>query len=151
VEDLHLISGDPLLVEAAFTAARQWLYKPTLLNDEPVEVQTIIYAKFALPVDPSMPHQIKVGSILGNGKMIRQPRPVYPPEAKRAGIQGVVRLSVNIDEDGYVVDVTVISGHPALVPAAIDAVKQWIYQPTLLNGEPVAIKTQIDVPFNLSQ
>ncbi len=84
-------------------------------------------------------------------KLIRQPRPVYPPEAKAAGISGVVKLSAIIAADGTVANLQVISGHPLLVPAALEAVKQWVYQPTLLNGSPVEVKTEISVNFTLSE
>jgi protein TonB len=56
-----------------------------------------------------------------------------------------------ISKEGAIENLTVISGHPLLVPAALEAVKQWIYQPTLLNGEPVGVETEIDVNFTLSQ
>jgi protein TonB len=83
--------------------------------------------------------------------LISQVPPVYPPEAKKAGIQGVVSFSAVIDKVGRVSNLTLLSGHPLLVPAALDAVKQWVYQPTLLNGEPVELRTQISVNFTLSQ
>ena len=84
-------------------------------------------------------------------RQVRQPRPVYPPLAKQARIQGVVKLSAVISKDGTIMELAVISGHPLLAPAALEAVKQWVYQPTLLNGEPVEVATQIDVNFTLSQ
>ena len=62
-----------------------------------------------------------------------------------------MRLSAVIGKDGTIQNLEVISGHPLLVPAALEAVKQWVYQPTLLNGEPVEVVTQIDVNFTLSQ
>jgi len=61
-------------------------------------------------------------------KLVEQPAPVYPPLARQARISGVVRLSVIIGRDGTVQDLTLLSGHPLLVPAAMDAVKQWVYQ-----------------------
>jgi protein TonB len=66
-------------------------------------------------------------------------------------VQGTVQLSVQIGPDGTVQDVQLLSGHPLLVQAAIDAVKQWVYQPTLLNGNPVSVLTTVDVNFTLSQ
>jgi periplasmic protein TonB len=72
-------------------------------------------------------------------------------EAKQARIQGVVRLNAVIAKDGTISDLSVISGHPLLVPSALDSVKQWIYQPTLLNGNPVEVTTEIDVNFTLAQ
>jgi protein TonB len=83
--------------------------------------------------------------------LIRQPHPVYPPLAKQDHIQGTVKLSATISKDGTIQKLEVINGHPLLVPAALEAVKQWVYQPTLLNGEPVEVITQIDVNFTLSQ
>jgi TonB family protein len=84
-------------------------------------------------------------------KLVSQPRPVYPLEAKQAHIQGVVQFSATIAKDGTVRNPEVISGHPMLVQAALDAVRQWVYQPTLLNGQPVEVVTQIDVSFTLAQ
>ena len=95
--------------------------------------------------------RIVVGDHLGTGHMIRQPRWVYPKAAKEARIQGVVRLSIVIAKTGEVKEIHVLSGHPALVSAAADAVKQWRYSPTYLNGEPVEIKTTVDIPFTLNQ
>lgn len=100
---------------------------------------------------PATPQRIKVGGNVQSAKLVRQPRPVYPALAKQARISGVVRLSAIISKDGTIQHLEVISGHPLLVPAALEAVKQWVYQPTLLNGEPVEVQTQIDVNFTLSQ
>jgi periplasmic protein TonB len=100
---------------------------------------------------PVTPQRIKVGGNVQSAKLVRQPRPVYPPLAKQARISGVVKLSAVISKDGTIQHLEVMSGHPLLVPSALDAVKQWVYQPTLLNGEPVEVQTQIDVNFTLSQ
>jgi periplasmic protein TonB len=100
---------------------------------------------------PVTPSRIKVGGNVQSAKLVRQPRPVYPPLAKQARISGVVKLSAIISKDGTIQHLEVISGHPLLVPSALEAVKQWVYQPTLLNGEPVEVQTQIDVNFTLSQ
>ena len=84
-------------------------------------------------------------------KLLRKPEPVYPPLAKMARIQGVVRLEAIIAKGGTVKDLKVLSGHPLLVKAALDAVQRWRYQPTLLNGEPVEVLTTIDVFFRLTR
>jgi protein TonB len=76
---------------------------------------------------------------------------VYPKAAKEARIQGVVRLRIVITNIGEVKEIHVLSGHPALVSAAVDAVKQWQYSPTYFNGEPVEIKTTVDISFTLNQ
>jgi protein TonB len=102
-------------------------------------------------VKPATPQRIRVGGNVQQAKLVRQPKPVYPPLAKQARIQGTVRLNAIIGKDGTIQNLTVISGHPLLVPSAMEAVKQWVYAPTLLNGEPVEVVTQIDVNFTLSQ
>ena len=99
----------------------------------------------------SQAQSIRVGSDEQSAKLIRKPAPVYPPEAKAAGISGRVVLNVVVGKDGAVKDVALVSGHPLLVPPAEDAVKQWVYKPTLLNGEPVEVLTQVEVNFTLSQ
>src|SRR5438094_8591545 len=91
------------------------------------------------------PQRLRVGGNVQQQMLVDQPRPVYPPMAKQARIQGVVRFEAIIARDGTVANLTVLSGHPLLVEAAIEAVKRWVYKTTLLNGEPVEVVTQIDV------
>lgn len=105
----------------------------------------------ATPETPTVPDRIKIGGSVQQTKLINQPHPVYPPDAKAARIQGTVKLQATIAKDGTVKYLEVISGHPLLVQAALDAVKQWVYQTTLLNGNPVEVMTEIDVNFTLSQ
>jgi protein TonB len=95
------------------------------------------------------PQRIRVGGNVQQAKLVNQPKPVYPPLAKQARIQGTVRFNAIIGRDGAIANLQVVSGHPLLVPAALEAVRQWKYQPTLLNGEPVEVVTQIDVNFTL--
>jgi TonB family protein len=94
--------------------------------------------------------RITIGGNVQQSKLISQPRAVYPPLAKQARISGVVHLQAVIGKDGHVTDLGVISGHPLLITSAMEAVRQWVYQPTLLNGEPVEVMTQIDVNYTLS-
>jgi len=101
------------------------------------------------PPQPAAPRRIRVGGQVEQAKLIFKPNPEYPPLAKMARITGVVRLEAIISRDGTIQDLKVISGHPLLVKAAIDAVSRWRYQPTLLNGEPVEVITEVDVHFTL--
>jgi TonB family protein len=96
------------------------------------------------------PQRIRVGGNVQQAKLVNQPKPVYPPLAKQARIQGTVRFSATIGKDGDVKNLEAVSGHPLLVPAALESVKQWVYRPTLLNGMPVEVVTQIDVNFTLN-
>ncbi len=92
-----------------------------------------------------------IGSDIMAANKIQNVIPVYPPLAKSARIQGVVKLAVTVGTDGAVRDAQIVSGHPLLVQAARDAVMQWAYKPTLLNGEPVEVQTTVDVNFTLAQ
>jgi protein TonB len=95
--------------------------------------------------------RIRVGGNVQQAKLVNQVMPVYPPLAKSARIQGTVRLEAIISKDGAIQNLRVITGHPLLIQSAMDAVRQWRYQPTLLNGEPVEVVTTIDVVFTLAQ
>ncbi|MBI4164892.1 MAG: TonB family protein [Acidobacteria bacterium] len=116
---------------------------------------SILSAAAAAPPPPpppqaATPKRIRVGGQVEQAKLIFKPTPEYPPLAKVARIQGTVRLEAIISRDGTVQDLKVLSGHPLLVKAALEAVQRWRYQPTLLNGEPVEIVTDIDVNFTLA-
>jgi TonB family protein len=100
---------------------------------------------------PTPPNPIRIGGNVQSTKLVRQVRPAYPQEAKEQRIQGKVQLLAVIAKDGTVKSLEVISGDPALTQSALDAVRQWVYQPTLLNGEPVEVQTQIDVNYTLMQ
>ena len=99
---------------------------------------------------PPPPKRIRVGGSVQRANLIRQVRPVYPPLARQARIQGTVKLTAIIAKDGTIQKLEVLGGHPLLIPAALSAVKQWRYRPTLLNGQPVEVVTQVDVNFTLS-
>lgn len=103
------------------------------------------------PPQAAAPKRIRVGGQVTAAKLILQPKPEYPPLAKMARIQGTVRLEAIISRDGTIQDLKVISGHPLLVKSALEAVQRWRYQPTLLNGEPVEVITEIEVNFTLAQ
>jgi len=93
--------------------------------------------------------RISVGSAVEGTKLIKKVDPDYPQLAKSARIQGAVVLQIGIGADGTVQDIKLVSGHPLLAPAAMQAVKQWVYQPLLLNGQPVGVDTQVTVNFAL--
>ncbi len=103
------------------------------------------------PPPKETPKRIRVGGQVQQARLIRKVTPTYPPLARQARIQGTVRLQAVIAKDGSVQELQVLpGGHPLLVQAALDAVRQWRYQPTLLNGEPVEVITTVDVVFTLS-
>ena len=106
--------------------------------------------KIAAPPPPVAPTQITVGGDVQAALIVEQIQPVYPSLARRGHIHGNVELRAVIGTDGKIKNLTALSGHPLLVEAALNAVRRWIYQPTLLNGVPVEVKTEIVVRFGLT-
>ncbi len=101
----------------------------------------------ALSTAPVM--RIHVGGNVAMAKLLNRVAPDYPAEARKARIEGTVMLHVILSVEGVPKEIIVVSGDPALVPAATDAVRQWRYQPTLLNSKPVEVDTTIQVVFQL--
>ena len=99
---------------------------------------------------PTPPQRIRQGGWVIAAKLIFQPRPEYPQLARLARVEGDVEFEAVISKDGTIEDLKVLKGHPLLVKAALEAVRQWRYQPTLLNGEPVEVITEITVNFKLT-
>lgn len=111
------------------------------------------------PPPPSAPRKqesraevgrVKLGGVVMEAKLVKRVIPVYPPLAKQMRVSGVVRLEGVIARDGRVVNLQIIHGHPLLAAAAVNAVRQWLYTPTLLNGEAVEVIAPIDVNFILN-
>jgi protein TonB len=96
------------------------------------------------------PQRVRVSQGVTQGLLIRKIQPNYPPLARQARIQGSVLLQAVISKEGAIENLRLISGHPMLAPAALEAVKQWRYKPYILNGEPVEVETQVTVNFTLS-
>jgi periplasmic protein TonB len=110
-----------------------------IINSTPMSVPKI-----------ATPQRVRVSQGVTQGLLLRKVQPAYPPLARQARIQGSVLLQAEISKDGSIENLHLISGHPMLAPAAIEAVKQWKYRPYILNGEPVEVDTQITVIFSLS-
>ncbi len=100
-------------------------------------------------VKPVPPEKVRISSGVAAGMLIGQIKPHYPPLALQARIQGTVVLQAVIGKDGKIEELHLISGHPLLAPAAMDAVRQWRYKPYMLNDQPVAVDTQINVNFTI--
>ncbi|HUI41759.1 MAG TPA: TonB family protein [Terriglobia bacterium] len=100
---------------------------------------------------PALPKRIRVGGNVMEAKLVNKVVPAYPPPAKMAHVEGTVILNAVIGRDGAVKDLKIVSGHPLLAQAAVDAVRRWRYQTTLLNGDPVEVETEIDVNFTLAR
>jgi protein TonB len=118
---------------------------PRLLDVPPVLVAT------AKPVETVAPiPRISAGGRVQDALIIHKVIPVYPPLARQARLSGTVRFTAIIARDGTIQNLTLVSGHPLFVPAATEAVRQWRYRPTLLNGDPVEVIAPIEVIFILN-
>jgi len=143
--------------------------QPEIIDDMPAQVGSIDTGVFLPPTlgtiisrvipPPPQPHvneievnkPITVTSDVQAAKLIRKVIPVYPKLAIIARISGTVRLTGIIGKDGVIQQLQVIDGPPLLVKAAVDAVRQWVYRPTMLNNKPVEVIAPIDVNFTLTQ
>jgi protein TonB len=97
------------------------------------------------------PIRIKVGGNVQGAMILKKTPPLYPQLAKSARVSGVVHLAAIISKEGTIQELHSLGGPALLIQAAMDAVKQWVYRPTMLNGEPVQVETTIDVNFTLNQ
>jgi len=100
---------------------------------------------------PAVIPRLQVGGNVQAGKLKYGPKPIYPPLALQTRTEGTVQLTAVIGRDGTVLSLSVVSGHPMLVQAALQAVRQWRYAPTLLNGDPVEVISPIVVSFSLNR
>jgi protein TonB len=111
-------------------------------------IGSIISTNSAVPT--IKPQRIRVSSGVTQGLVVHRVEPVYPQIAKTARVQGTVILAAVIGKDGTIQNLHVVSGHPLLTNAAMEAVKQWRYRPYILNGDPVEVDTQVEVHFTLA-
>jgi TonB family protein len=147
VEVRQGIPGHPELAESAVDAVRHWTFKPGLRNGEPVESEVLIPLAFSL--DDSKPKEVETPPAIIPD---RCPLPEYPNEARSAGVEGRVLLEVLVSADGSVADAVVkegIEGHPELDRAAVDALKQWRFQPATSEGVPVDMSILVPLEFRL--
>lgn len=107
-------------------------------------------AAVAAPPPPAAPKRIFVGGDVQAAMIVQQTQPAYPSLARRGRIHGSVLLKAVIGTDGKIKNLSAASGHPLLVDAALDAVRRWTYRPTILNGVPVEVNTEIVVRFELT-
>jgi TonB family protein len=156
VSSVDVMSGDPLLVESAIQAAKQWRYQPFINCGQPMEAQSIENVRYSLNGSNATvtiatpPSRVRVASGVALGNLVYKVNPTYPLEAKAQRIQGEVVLKAVIGKNGGLQDISVISGPTELIGAAIDAVRQWRYKPFTVNGEPVEVETPIQINFTLS-
>lgn len=166
VDSVEVLSGDPVLADAAVSAAKKWKFQPFIKNGKPVKVSTKLPLDFAFgdqvtdvspPADASnssspngqAQNRVRVASGVMVGMLIHKVAPIYPEQARRNYIQGTVILEAEIDKTGRIANLKLVSGPKELVDAAVGAVQQWRYRPYTLNNEPVIVQTQVQVNFQL--
>jgi TonB family protein len=156
VIDVRVLRSVPVLDQAAIDAVKQWVYEPMLIDGKPRKVVFTVTARFALKdgPKPGIPDEFAAGAVKAEGdikppKLVKEVLPVYPREAQQTRVQGVVILGVRTDEQGRVVDAKVLRSIPLLDQAAIDAVRQWVYEPYVKDGKAHPIVFTVTVRFQL--
>jgi protein TonB len=149
IPDVGLVEAPPALASGSDAGVPGGTGLPQAINQL---FQPVVQPKAPIaepPLTPAKPQ--RVGGDVQAAKLIKKVIPVYPPLARQARVSGTVQLIGVIAKDGTIQQLQVVSGHPLLVKSALDAVRQWIYRPTLLNGQAVEVIAPIDVNFRLSQ
>lgn len=169
VENAEILTGDPVLANAAIAAAKKFKFNPPVRNDGVVKAVTTLIFDFYFrdmmmtpevdfqagttpaqeAVSKTRTRQANLGADATAGMLIRKINPVYPKAAKQKRIQGTVVLQAVIGKDGRIRDLRVISGPSELTQAAVGAVQQWQYRPYVLRGDIVEVDTQVAVKFEL--
>ena len=151
VRDARVLRSIPMLDQAALDAVRQWRYTPTTLNGVPVELLMTATVNFTFGEPSAAAGQapLRVGGTIREPRKIFDVKPVYPQDAQAAQVTGIVIVEAIIGVDGKVASARVLRGMPMLDQAALDAVTQWAYEPTLLNGVPVQVVMTVTVNFTL--
>ncbi|MBO0860672.1 MAG: energy transducer TonB [Chloracidobacterium sp.] len=160
VIEARAVSGHQTLRSAAVEAAYQWLFKPTESGGKPVKVQGVLVFEFRPPpLSTSVPattsiradtsKKISVSGGVLQGKAIVKVQPQYPPIARAARASGAVQVQVTISETGEVMEADIVSGHPLLREAALQAARQWLFKPTELSGTPVKVQGILTFNFSL--
>jgi TonB family protein len=139
------------LDQKAIEAVQKWRFKPGLKDGNPVPVSANIEVNFRLPQSPEpIAAAVTVGEEEMRLRIVSRAFPAYPSVAKLARVQGSVTFSVIVGPDGKVQNVQFVSGPAMLAKEASDAVAQYVYQPYLLNGQPVTVQTTATVNFVLN-
>jgi TonB family protein len=156
VVDARVLRSISALDQAALDAVKQWKYEPMIIGGKPRKVVFTVTVRFALKeggtsktLDKFAQGAVKAEGDIKPPKLIKEVSPVYPEAARVAGVEGVVILSVRADEKGGVSDVMVLRSIPLLDQAAIDAVRQWVYEPMVINGKAMSVVFTVTVRFQL--
>jgi TonB family protein len=157
VFDARILRSIPVLDQAALDAVKQWKYEPMIIDGRPRKVVFTVTVRFTLDepehraIDKFAEGAVKAEGDIKPPVLIKEVAPVYPEAARQAAVEGVVILSVKTDETGRVVDTMVLRSIPLLDQAAIDAVRQWVYEPFVKDGKAQPIVFTVTVRFQLKE
>ena len=146
ISEVKILRSIASLDGAAVDAVRQWEYEPTIIDEVAVPVMTSIAVEFKL----TAPAPVRVGGAIKAPAQTKRVNPPYPREAQAAGVQGVVIMEATIGVDGKVTDVRVLRPIPLLDQAAVEAVRQWEYEATVVNGVAVPVVMTVTLNFALT-
>ena len=163
VQKVRILKSVPELDQAAVDAVKQWVYEPMLIDGKPKGIVVTITCRFSL--DNERMGKAFEGGVTGTDqkpavravgdikppKLIKKVEPIYPELARQAVIEGVVILEVITDVYGRVVDTKILRSIPLLNQAAIDAVKQWVYEPMIIDDEPRGVMFTVTCTFKLDE
>jgi protein TonB len=156
VEDARILRSIPLLDQAAVEAVKQWKYEPAIINGKPQKVIVTVTVRFMLKsgdkekdLERFAQGAVKAEGAIPPPKLIKSVDPVYPEIARQARVEGIVMLAAKTDATGKVQDVMILRSIPLLNQAAIDAVRQWVYEPLVINNVPKPVVFTVSVRFLL--
>jgi TonB family protein len=177
VQKVNVLRGVGGLNQAAMDAVKQWTYEPMIINGKPMPVVFTVTVRFTLKdkagkegveggvkggveggvaggvtggVAGGVEGGVKGGGAAPQPKLIKMSHPVYPEEARKQGIEGDVVVEATLGVDGKVKEAKVVRSVAALDQAALDAVKQWVYEPVIIEGKPKTVKFTVTVRFKLN-
>ncbi|MCX6574828.1 MAG: energy transducer TonB, partial [Candidatus Aminicenantes bacterium] len=164
VKTVRVLRSIPMLDQAAMLAVRQWVYEALIINGKPREMIFTTTVPFVLEEGTVISKEyttltrggivlrgkpLRITSEIQRPKMIKQVDAVYPQIARQARVGGTVIVEATTDIYGRVQDVKILRSIPLLDQAAVDAVKQWVYEPVVINGKPREVTFTVQVQFNL--
>ncbi len=156
VIDAQVLQSIPLLDQAAIDAVKQWKYEAMLIDGKPRKILFTVTVRFALSegteedaMDKFAAGAVRAIKDVKPPKLVKDVQPIYPEIARQSRVEGGVILAVKTNETGKVVDVMILRSIPLLDQAAIDAVRQWVYEPMIIDGKAVPVVFTVTVRFNL--
>jgi len=156
IVDVRVLHSIPLLDMSAIEAVKQWKYEPLVIDGKPRPVIFTVTVRFLLDsgFKKDVLKKFAAGAIRAEGEiqppqLLKEVTPVYPEAARQAEVQGTVILAVKANEEGRIVDAVVLRSIPLLDQAALDAVKQWVYEPKIIDGKAAPIVFTVTVRFVL--